>query len=774
MISIAVREYFKKRWLKWLTLFVVSFIFIFFLLTLIFPLNFQMSYSQIILDRDGNVVHSFLTDDDKWRMYTELNEISPRLKKALIFKEDKYFYYHFGVNPFAIVRAAFNNVFHQKRTSGASTITMQVARLLYPKERTYLNKITEIFRAVELEMKYSKAEILQLYLNIVPYGGNIEGIKAASLLYFGRMPDKLSLSQIVSLAIIPNRPVSLSPGKNNEKVVQSRNKWLSRMKSSHIFPANEIDDAIHEPLEATRTQPPRLAPHFANRMHMMYPETSIVRTTLDGTKQQKVTAITYNYSKRLKSFNINNASVLVVNNKTHAVEAYLGSQDFFDMENSGQVDGITALRSPGSALKPLIYATAFDKGLLTPKCIVTDVPVNFNGYSPDNFDGYFNGKVTVERALSLSLNVPAVKTLNVLGLPIILDKLKQAGFEQMKDVNNFGLSLALGGCGVRLEEMTRLYSAFANYGKLYQLKYLKGDTAKGSTELISPASSYMISQILSTLTRPDLPNNFESSTHIPKVAWKTGTSYGRRDAWSIGYNKNYTVGIWVGNFSGEGVPELSGAEMATPLLFEIFNAIDYSSGSDKDWFSEPADLDIRLVCPETGKVPDEFCSKSVIDYFIPGVSDNSKCNHERKVFLSADEKFSYCTSCLPSTGYKEKYFQNLPADLVTYYENENTGYQKIPPHNPECTRVFSEHSPKIISPTNNKEYLLEKGDGQLMLSCSVENEVMKVYWYINDRLYKTCDANEKVLFQPQEGMIKISCSDDKGRNTDEKIRVKYF
>ena len=763
---------FRKRFIQKGIIFCVSTVSIFFILNLIFPLKVNVDYSQIILDKDGSVIHSFLTKDDKWRMYTELNEISPGLRKAIIYKEDKYFYWHLGINPFAICRAMINNIFYSRRTSGASTISMQVIRLLFPNERTYFNKITEMFRAVQLEMKYSKEEILQFYMNLVPYGGNIEGVKAASLLYFGRLPDKLSLAQIVALAVVPNRPVSLKPGKNNDRIFESRNKWLIKMKQSEIFPMKDIEDALKEPLEAVRMQVPRFAPHLANRLHEMYPNVPIVRSMLDKIKQESAASITYNYSKRLRKYNINNAAVIIINNKTHGIEAYVGSQDFFDNENSGQVDGVNALRSPGSALKPLIYAAAFDQGLFTPKSVIADVPVNFDGYAPQNFDEQFHGKVTVEKALSLSLNIPAVKTLNLLGLSTITDKLKQAGFEQMQANKNLGLSLALGGCGVKLIEMTSLYSSFANYGKFSPAKFLNDSTNNSSIQLISPASAFMISEILSTLTRPDLPNNFESSVHIPKVAWKTGTSYGRRDAWSIGFNTKYTIGVWVGNFSGEGVPELSGADIATPLLFEIFNSIDYSFG--RDWFITPKDIDYRLVCPETGIVPNEFCKNPIIDYFIPKVSNSQRCMHLKNIFLSANEKFSYCTSCLPANGYKEKVFPNISPELISYYENEKINYIKIPLHNPECTRVFSEQAPKIISPVAEKEYLLEKGEGQIMLSCNAANEVQIVYWYINDKLYKSCKVTETVFFKPNEGPVKISCSDDMGRNTNEIIKVKYF
>jgi penicillin-binding protein 1C len=325
---------------------------------------------------------------------------------------------------------------------------------------------------------------------------------------------------------------------------------------------------------------------------------------------------------------------------------------------------------------------------------------------------------------------------------------------------------------VSLEELTGLFSAFANGGKFIKPHFLKGDTVNAEVSLVSPASAYMISEILSSITRPDLPNNFESSIHIPKIAWKTGTSYGRRDAWSVGYNANYTIGVWIGNFSGKGVPELSGADMATPLLFELFNTMDYNSNNH--WFVPPADLDVRLVCAESGKVPEEFCEHQIIDEFIPKISSNERCSHMKKIFLSSDEKFSYCTSCIPLNGYKEKYFTSTAPELIAFYESEHIGYQKIPDHNPNCTRIFTEQAPQISSPVNNKEYIIEKNEGQLMLGCNAGGEVKTVYWYINDRLYKKSGVTESVFFQPQEGEIKISCSDDKGRNADIKIRVKYL
>jgi penicillin-binding protein 1C len=746
---------------------------LFFIFNLIFPLNTSIRYSQIILAHDESVLHAFLSPDDKWRMKTELHEIIPELKETIIRKEDQYFYYHPGVNPFAIIRAAFNNVIKQRKTSGASTITMQVARLLEPKKRHFGNKIIETFRAFQLELYFSKDEILQMYLNLVPYGSNIEGVKSASLLYFDRLPAQLSLAQVVTLAIIPNRPTSLGLGKNNDYIMQERNRWLRIFKEQNAFPDAEINSALIEPLNAQRLKSPAIAPHFCYRMKRMHPDQEIIHTVLNKSTFQKTERITYNYIQRLKKYNIHNAAIIVLNNETKSVEAYLGSADFKDHTHGGQVDGVMAVRSPGSTLKPLVYAAGFDEGLITPKSIMTDVPTNFGGYMPENFDKKFIGKVSVSQALAYSLNIPAVKILEQIGIPAFTARLKKAGFRQIeKDETYLGLSVILGGCGVRLEELARLFSCFSNEGKMISFRYLKEEKAADTIRIISAASAFMITDILTQIQRPDLPNHYESSYHVPKVAWKTGTSYGRRDAWSIGYNKKYTIGVWIGNFSGEGVPELTGADIATPLLFQLFNSLDYNSANN--WFTMPKDLDFRYVCPESGKVPEAFCQNFVMDYYIPEVSSIEKCGHLKNVWITADGHFSYCTNCLPESGFKKKLYPNISPELIDFYRTENVSYEAIPEHNSNCTRIFAGLAPRIISPLNGKEYIMDKEEpAEIMLRCNPENEVRKVHWYINDKFYKTAGATEKVFFKALEGKNRISCSDDKGRNSNCSIVVYY-
>jgi len=761
---------------------------LFFILDFISPVKTAFEYSPVIEGKDGVILHTYLTKDHQWRMKTRLDEITPELKKAIIFKEDKYFFYHFGINPISVGRAFVNNVFRLKRTSGASTITMQVVRMSEPKSRTYLHKIIEMFRAVQLELHFSKAEIFQMYLNLVPYGSNIEGVKAASILYFNKSPDQLSLAEITALSIIPNRPNSLVVGKDNKDIIVARNKWLKRFQKARLFPDNIINDAMAEPLTAYRHEAPKLIPHFALRIRQSYPGKAEVRTSIDANVQTKAENVLTNYSNALKLRNIYNASVLIIDNRTHSVAAYIGSSDFKDLFHNGQVDGVSAVRSPGSTLKPLLYGLSIDHGIITPKTVIADVPSNFQGYTPENYDLSFRGSVSAEDALRMSLNIPAVKLLDRLSVKYFCSALVNTGFTSIwQDRKKMGLSMILGGCGVKLEELTNLYAAFANEGRYFPLQFLVPDSVwlKNSKEkfdstsivksiqVLSPEANYMLTEILSELYRPDLPNLNDKARNIPKIAWKTGTSYGRKDAWSIGYNKEYTIGVWVGNFSGKGVPDLNGAGTAAPLLFELFNTIDRNANAE--WNKAPKDLAFRFVCPKTGKIPNDFCEEQVMDYYIPGVSNNERCDHLKEVWLSPDEKIAYCTSCLPQSGYRTKLFPNISPELAAFYDLNHIDYDKLPPHNPDCSRTFGGQAPVITSLTNGMTYLvIDKEQQQLQLSCNAANDVHKVYWYINNKFFTSTKSGEKSFFIPDNSVIKISCTDDKGRNSNIEIKVRFI
>jgi len=738
------------------------------------PVEPNIQYSTIITAKDETVVHAFLSNDEKWRMRPEEGEISERLKKAILYKEDRFFYFHPGVNPFAIARALFVNTISGKRTSGASTITMQLARLLTPKERTYVNKVFEIFTALQLEFNFSKDEILEMYLTLAPYGGNIEGIKAASVLYFDKSPANMSFAEIAVLAVIPNRPNSLKFGKDNGELIKMRNKWLKKFKESGKFDTTEINDALFEPLNAFRRSAPQFAPQFSYRMKQENPGVDIIKTSLDIKKQVKIQDIAKKYINSIYSQGVHNCAVLVVDNDSRKVVSYIGSADFYNTEDAGQVDGITAIRSPGSTLKPLLYGLAFDLGQLTPKTIIADVPVNYSGYEPENYDEQFRGEVTAEHALANSLNIPAVKAMDKLGLRTMLKAFENLNFVQItKDKKKLGHSVILGGCGAELEELTAMYVAFANKGKYAKLNYLKTDTSSFLSQIISEESNFMLSEILTQVTRPDMPNDWQNSAHLPKAAWKTGTSYGRKDAWSIGYTQKYTVGVWVGNFSGEGVPGMSGSQTAAPLLFKIFNTIDYNSAIP--WSKLPENIDFREVCSHSGLLPSLLCENTTSSSFIPGVSSMVKCNCTQEVEISPDSTKVYCTDCLPENGYKKALYRNYSAEMTTFNDANSIVYSKIPAHNSECVRVFAGDAPKITSPISRIEYLIDQQDStKIMLTSHVRSDVKMTHWYINDKFIESVPAGEKLFTSPPEGKVKISCSDDRGRNTNIYINVKYI
>jgi len=764
-----------KRMIRCTGLVLIISVLSFLLLDLTFPFRPRPDWSVTVYDRNGQLLNAYLSRDHKWRFPVYREQTDTLLVEALVHKEDRYFYFHPGINPIAIARAAFNNLIRHRRTSGASTITMQVVRLLEKRPRTIPSKLIEVFRALQLECHYPKREILNLYLSLVPYGGNIEGVNAAAWIYFGKSPALLSPAEAVTLAIIPNRPSSLRPRSDGtaRHLIDQRNKWLHRLHAEGVLSVKDLTTALDEPLVMERQKLPDEAPHLSRRLAAAATRPEIV-TTLDLRLQQQATQLCYNHLQRLHVIGIHNGAVMVIENTRGEVLAYVGSQNFHDAAQSGQVDGVIALRSPGSTLKPLVYAMGMDRGLITPKSMLTDVPVHYNGYSPENFDLQFHGQVSAEDALSASLNIPAVQLLDQITVPQFRETLIAAGCKSIRRQQQLGLSTVLGGCGTTLEELCGMYRMFAREGSYSPLRYLQGVPPSATIrKVISPSAAYLLSNILTRRDRPDLPHLFDNSLHVPRVAWKTGTSYGRRDAWSIGYNAQYTIGVWIGNFDGTGVPELTGADMATPLLFQLFNSID--KGTPRKWFRPTKELDLRYVCPKSGLPPGEYCNEKIIDYFLPGISPVTCCTHLAEYDTDEEARNSYCTACRPETGYRRGLYENPPPEVVRFYREQGYPMQLPPPHNPACTRLFEGKKPFILSLHESEEYLLEKEDPRpLELSAAVAGDVTAISWFINDQFYKTVKSSEKVFFLPVKGRNKISCSDDKGRNTDITITVTYY
>lgn len=751
---------------------VFTILLLFVVLDLLFPLPGEKEFSKEIHAKDGTLLTAYLTSDDKWRLRTELEEVSPELIKAIIEKEDSWFYWHFGINPVSIVRAFYRNVISGETQLGASTITMQVARMLEPKKRTYFNKLGEIFRSLQLEIRYSKEEILELYLSLLPFGGNIEGVKSASYIYFNRPPKNLSLAQSIMLAVIPNDPNSLRLDRSNEEIIKNRNFWVNKFQLEKIFSSADLKDAFDEPVEKNRFAIPVLAPHFSQYIKNNF-SGDILNTTLDLSLQQTAENILLRNVRKVFYKGITNGAVLVIDNRNSSVIAYCGSADFYDEGSFGQVNGVAAIRSPGSTLKAALYAYAFDDGNLTPQMKFADIPTDFHGYQPENYDLQFYGNVSTEFALVNSLNIPAVKLLEQIGLNNFINFLEGAGFNQIqKQKNKLGLSMILGGCGTNLQELTKLFTAFARGGKLYRLQFTLSENEQNGEQIFSEASSYLVAQILSGINRSDIVN-LSNYSKLPKFAWKTGTSYGKRDAWAIGFNPNYTIGVWMGNFNGVGSPNLSGAEVAVPLLFDLFNAIDYDS--DIKWFEMPEELYTREVCSGSGLILTQYCSNSIRDFAIKNQSSNEVCNIHKPVYVNLDESVQYCTGCLPSSDYKKAVYAVYQPELTVWLSKNKYEYHQPPPHNLNCTAKFAEDGPKILSPSQDYEYFLEKDSRQeILLLAASDSRVKTHYWYVNEKFIKKTKPGERLFYVPEQKELKITCLDDRGRDGSVKVNIKYY
>lgn len=747
------------------------------LLDVLLPPPLELCWSPVLTDRKGEVLHAGLNCTDKWRLQTLPEDIPPLLEHAILRKEDRYFYYHPGVNPLAIGRALLRNIWRGRTTSGASTITMQVVRLLEPRPRHLGSKAVEVLRALQLERRLSKREILALYLSLAPYGGNIEGIAAASWLYLGKAPNHLSLAEIAALSVIPNRPNSLRPGRHNAAITTARNHWLHYFARHGLADSSTLADALAEPWAAQRRPAPRQAPHAA-RLLLQGSTGPYLHSTLDPQVQHTAEQITEAYIRIVQHTGVGQAAVLVVHNATRQVLAYVGSANFWDLPARGQVDGTRAIRQPGSTLKPFAYGLAIDKGLVTPKTMLPDVPINHGGYVPENYDLSFSGEVSMEKALSQSLNIPAVQVLQQTGTDALVQLLAQCHFAQVqKDQQKLGLSMVLGGCGTTLQELTGLYCMLANNGVYAPLRYTLDSPATAPAlppqkRLLSTAACYMLHDILSQPNRPDLPVHWSHTQSLPRIAWKTGTSYGRRDGWSIGYNPTYTIGVWTGHFDSRSIPALSGADIATPLLFRLFTAIDRQSHTL--WYPAPADVDFRMVCAESGLLPGPLCTDRVSDLYIPLVSSMATCTTRQEVAVHPAGLVSYCPECQPAAGFVKKVYRFYPPEVAAYHQQHGIATTQVPPHYSGCQRVWASRGPQVTSPRSQATYYLSRSFPEpLALACVAEPDVRMVHWYINDVYYKSSPAAQQVFYQPTGGSLKVTCTDDKGRSRTVKVQTAW-
>lgn len=555
------------------------------------PLKAAEASSRLVLDRNGQLLRAFTTAEDRWRLPVSLDEVDPQFLKMLLAYEDKRFYEHGGVDFVAMARAVWQFIREGEVISGASTLTMQLGRLLDNLATGSLRaKVIQIVRAHQLEKRLSKRKILELYLKLAPYGGNIEGVRAASLAYFGKEPRRLATHEAALLVALPQSPETRRPDRYPEEARRARNRVLDRVAAAGVISKSEAAWAKSQPVPKARVDFPLLAAHLAERLASENPGEPVIRLTIDRSLQQAAEAATRRHALRLGPKL--SAAALVINNSTGEVLAHVGSAGYLDESRWGAIDMTQAVRSPGSALKPLIYGLAFEMGIAHPSTLIEDSPARFGRYSPENFDGDYRGTVTVREALQFSLNVPAVKILAAVGPARLTARLRHAGFRFEVPRN---LSIALGGIGLKLEELAALYTALARGGKPGKICYRRGEgeAAKAKTggpaALMSPVAAWYVADILRGAPPPPHAKGGE-------IAFKTGTSYGHRDAWAAGFDGKHTVAVWVGRPDGTATPGLTGFSAAAPLLFDIFSRI----GSTRTPL--PAAPDDAIIA-STGELP---------------------------------------------------------------------------------------------------------------------------------------------------------------------------
>lgn len=761
------------------------------------PLAARIPSSIAVFDRQGRLLRLTLASDEQYRLWTPLDQVAPELVQALLLHEDQHFYRHFGVNPVALVRAAFSTYTGGPRVGG-STITMQLARLLYDlNTRSIGGKLVQMARAVQLELCYSKRELLEAHLNLVPYGGNVQGVGTASLIYFGKSARRIGLAEALTLVLIPQSPARRDPADAEPAELRAaRERLFTRWREE--YPGR---DASHQyvsvPLRYGRLADlPFWAPHFTDRVladdrvsgqiatltdaEAGYasaagnpPTHQIIETTLDLPLQRLSERILAGYVREHRHIGIHNAAALLVDYRDMSVRAMVGSADFHARDISGQVNGTLAKRSPGSALKPFIYALAIDQGLIHPMTVLKDAPTSFGPFSPENFDGRFVGPITATDALIRSRNVPAVALSSQLANPGLYQLLQSAGVARMASERHYGLALALGGGEVTMEETATLYAMLANRGRLRPVRYLAHEPMTAGPRLLSEEASFMTLTMLKSAPRPDDP--FARKQDRLQVAWKTGTSWGFRDAWTAGVFGPYVLIVWVGNFDGHGNPAFVGVQAAAPLFFRLVDAITLKDPRlTEPVFRQPPRLERVEVCSASGDLPNADCPQTTRTWYIPGVSPIKISQVHRRVWIDTRTGQQACPPYDPATT-RSEVFEFWPTDLLQLFAQAGMPRRR-PPASAACQRdVPSGTPPRITSPVTSATYTVRVtrvGAESIPLAANADSEVRKLHWFVDETYVGTGTPGIAIGWNPQRsGRYIVRAVDDRGRADSRELNV---
>ena len=771
-----IRQERHNNHLKWGILLIAGWLFFWYSIPQ--PL-FKTTYSTVVTDRNGQLLGAHIADDGQWR-FPPGDSVPQKFKTALLTFEDAYFYKHPGVNPISLLRAFLQNIRQKKIVSGGSTITMQVIRLAQPSRRTIYAKALEIIKALRLELTTKKEDILKLYAAHAPFGGNTVGLEAASWRYFNHSAHELTWSETALLAVLPNAPSLMHPGKNRILLTKKRNRLLQKLYTNGYLDSLTYHLALLEPLPDKPQALPRLAPHLLD-FYLQNKRGKKIRTSIDRHLQINATRIVNQHSQRLSQNEIYNAAALIANVETGEIIAYIGNSDPIVPYKGNQVDIIRAPRSSGSVLKPILYAAALQEGVIMPGTLLPDIPTYYKNFVPRNYQAHYDGAVPADEALSRSLNIPFVRLLDDFGGEIFLKTLKRCGFTTFNQpYSHYGLSLILGGGEITLFDLAGCYASMSRTLNYYVENdgtysnhltrsltceptiYTQSKNNLSVTPVLRAGAIYQTFKAMTNLQRPPEESGWKYFGTQRQVAWKTGTSFGFRDAWAVGVTPQYVVAVWVGNASGEGRPGIVGGTAAGPLLFELFNLLPPTSK-----FSIPYDDLVKTtICRLSGYRASPYCSETDTLFVPRQTRENEPCPYHHTEHVTKDERFRTRVGCEPPSNIKTVNYFTLPPVMEWYYQRRHPEYKTLPPLQPGCVDGSQKQTMEFVYPPANTTIALPIGlDGTLqkvVLKVIHRNPDAVIYWHLDGNFLGSTQSPHDKEIQPNEGRHVITLIDNAG------------
>lgn len=752
---------------------------------------FKAPCSSVLRDKDGNLLGALIAEDEQWR-FPATKQVPDKFKTAIVQFEDKHFFWHPGVNLFSLGRAMWQDVKAKKIVSGGSTLTMQVIRMSRAeKGRTFFEKFIELILATRLELSNSKEEILSLYASNAPFGSNVVGIDAAAWRYFGQNANDLSWAESCMLAVLPNAPGLIYPGKNQHLLLEKRNRLLDRLQSAGFLDAETCSLSKQEPLPDKPYPLPQLAPHLLARAVSEGHKGELIQSTINLRMQERASEVIEKFHKVLKGNEIHNAAAFILDVETGNVLAYVGNTIKEDKVDRGNdVDVIMAPRSTGSILKPFLFASMLSDGELLPNTLVADVPTIISGYAPQNFNLTYDGAIPAKRALARSLNVPAVKMLQSYGFERFNYVLKKLGMTTInQSAEHYGLSIILGGAEGKLWDIGGIYAGMARtvnhyykFGGKYSLKdyhpphYLPETDSSAAnpkletTSIFDAASIKFTFDAMMEVNRPDADAAWKLYSSSKRIAWKTGTSFGFRDGWAVGLTPNNVVAVWVGNANGEGRPGLTGINTAAPIMFELFGLLK----TDK-WFDEPFDEMAKAsICKESGHRSTQLCERTTTMWIPKSGLKTAPCPYHKLIHLDATEKFRVNSECESVTTMVHKKWFILPASMELYYKSKNPTYRELPPFRKDCQGSNSNSMDIIYPKQPSKIYVpveLDGKTGKTIFEVAHRRKNASVYWHLDDKYIGTTTSYHQMALAPGPGQHTLTLVDEEGETISQHFEI---